>query len=134
MKNPVIIIASLWVVALVIFALAQGQDSPAPKLTERDHSQQLAKELGGVAEYRLPDGSRVDILTPSVAWEVEWVEKWPESIGQSLFYSLSTDREPGVILLFRGNDKDEENYLEALSVVSALRQHMSFRLKVYKTQ
>lgn len=103
---------------------------PAPNQTwhETDWSKHLAGQVGGVAEYRLPNGARVDIYqeteTVNIAWEVEWVDKWPESIGQSLFYSLSLDNAekrcvPGIWLLKKpGHDED---YLECLSVVRELR-------------
>lgn len=100
---------------------------------ETDWSRHLASEMQGVPEYRLPDNSRVDIVTEATAWEVEWSDKWPEAIGQALFYSISTDKEPGVILLLRGKNA-EEDYLECLSVVAALRQHMTFRFRTINTE
>lgn len=87
---------------------------------ETDWSGHLAAEVGGVAEYRLPDGRRVDILTDTTAWEVEWCDKWPESIGQSLGYAIATDRTPGVWLLKRGA-ADDEKYNQCLGVIAWLR-------------
>ena len=93
---------------------------------ETDWSAYLAQQEGGIDEYRLPDGSRVDIydVEDGVAWEVEWDDKWPESIGQALFYSLSLDNQsksvvPGVWLLKRSNS--DEDYLQCLSVIRELR-------------
>jgi hypothetical protein len=116
----------------VSFAVLSGEEEK-PRLRETEWSKIIAEEKGGVAEFRLPDQSRVDVLTESTAYEVEWVEKWPEAIGQALFYGLSTDRAPGIILLMRGS-KAEENYLECLSVVSALRQHFPIRLETIETE
>ena len=87
----------------------------------------------GIAEYRLSDGSRIDILTESTAWEVDWDDKWAEAIGQSLFYWLSTDndqkRNPGIVLLRRTSS--DEYYLRCLSVVRELRNHgIEMNLKV----
>ena len=62
----------------------------------------LAQEYNGVAEYRLFDGSRVDILNDEYAIEVEWAHKslkWAEAIGQSIYYSEITNRKPMIILL-----------------------------------
>ncbi len=81
-------------------------------------SARLASEIGGQAEHRLPDGSRIDILTDDVAWEVEWSDKWEEAIGQSVFFSMATDRKPGVWLLLRGNY--DEDYLRCLMVCRKL--------------
>lgn len=105
---------------------------PSPVWHETDWSKHLAEQKGGIAEFRLPDASRVDILTENVAWEVEWCDKWSESFGQALFYAASTDREPGIILLMRGKSADK-HYLRCLTVVNGLRQHMPFRLEFVYT-
>lgn len=67
--------------------------------------------MGGVAEFRLPDASRVDILTSTLAIEVDWAKKWAEAIGQAIFYALVTDRTPAILLLLRGKET-EARYLE----------------------
>lgn len=89
-----------------------------PAMNEVQWSAKLAEDVGGETEVRLPDGSRVDILTESNAWEVEWSDKWPEAIGQSVFYGMATDRRPGVWLLLRG--KRDEDYLQCLMVCRKL--------------
>lgn len=50
-------------------------------------------------ERRLWDNTRVDILTDKWAVEVDWVEKWAEAIGQSLWYSCVTGKKAGICLL-----------------------------------
>ena len=87
-----------------------------PKMPGRDQgeivwSRWLADRMGGVAEYMLPDRSRVDILTPTLAIEVDWAKKWPQAIGQAVYYGIMTDKQPAIILLLRGKDT-EEKYLE----------------------
>lgn len=86
---------------------------------ETDWSAYLAAQSQGVVEYRCPDGSRVDILTSSTAWEVEWSDKWKESIGQAVLYAIQTERTPGVWLLRKPGD--DEHYLRCVSVVEHLR-------------
>lgn len=80
-------------------------------------SKALAKRLHGQAEYRTPDGSRVDVLTDETAWEVEWAAKWKEAPGQALLYGMATGRKPGVILLFKDREERLE-YLRCLAVCS----------------
>lgn len=76
----------------------------------------------GRREVKLPDGRRVDILTEKVAWEVDWVGKWEEGIGQSLGYAIATQRDPGLWLLKPiGDDSADESYNQALGVVTLLR-------------
>ncbi len=79
-------------------------------------------------ESRLPDGSRIDILTADHAIEVEWARKWPEAIGQSVFYALATDRQPAIWLLKKR--ADDEHYLRCLMVC----RHLGIRLQVQHVQ
>ena len=59
----------------------------------------IQKEIGGEKEYRLDDGTRVDLLFEDKACEIDWASKWAEGIGQSIYYGLKTERPPLVILL-----------------------------------
>jgi hypothetical protein len=93
---------------------------PAPEANEVAWSAYLATQVHGEAEYVLPTGARVDVLTDDVAWEVEWCHKWPESIGQAVYYAAAADRRPGVWLLKRG-PQDDENWNECLAVIQYLR-------------
>ena len=69
------------------------------------YNRQFCKEESGQAEYRLPDLSRVDCLTDTHAFEADWADglKVYESIGQSLYYSAETGKQPGILLLIRKN-------------------------------
>jgi hypothetical protein len=59
----------------------------------------IQQEIGGEKEYRLDDGTRVDLLFEDKDCEIDWANKWAEGIGQSIYYGLKTDRPPLVILL-----------------------------------
>ena len=79
---------------------------------ERAEVRRLAPKYGADPdkdiEVRQWDGTRVDILTPKFAIEVDWAKsgKHFEAIGQALYYAIVTDRRPGIILLRRGSDDD----------------------------
>jgi hypothetical protein len=64
-----------------------------------------------IREFVLPDDSRIDIETDTTSFEVEWSYKWKEAIGQSLFYAIQTGKEPGIILLQKGEPEDKVNFL-----------------------
>lgn len=85
--------------------------TPLPTDTEPVWSRWLAEQMGGIAEYRLECGSRVDIQTETLSIECDWVKKWPESIGQAVYYANETGSMPAVLLLLRGKDT-EAKYLE----------------------
>ena len=76
--------------------------------------------MNGVVEYTLKDKSRVDCLTSTYAFEVDFANKWAESIGQSLFYSIETNKKPAVLLIMERGQKDIR-YIKRFRAVS--KQH-----------
>jgi len=95
-------------------------DHPAPDASwhETDWSAWIARERGAKAEHKTADGSRVDVLTDGVAYEVEYADKWQQAVGQALFYSAATGRAPGIILLIgkRSASLERVYYLRCLVV------------------
>lgn len=83
---------------------------------EKHYQCQWCEEKGGVTEYRLEDGTRVDCLLEQYAVEVDFARKWAESIGQALYYGLMTDREPAVLLILE--KEDDKRYLVRLQKVA----------------
>jgi len=84
---------------------------------EKDYQKYFCKILGGVTEYRLKDKTRVDCLLDDYAIEVDFAQKWAESIGQSLYYASQTSRKAAVLLIMEDNIKDQK-YLRRLEDVS----------------
>ena len=82
---------------------------------EREYQECFCSKAGGVTEYVLPDMTRVDCLTDDYAIEFDFAEKWAESIGQALYYSIMTGRKPGIVLIIEGNG---ERYLKRLRTVA----------------
>lgn len=76
--------------------------------------------MNGEIEHRLPDKTRIDCLTSSYAIEVDFASKWAESIGQSLYYGLMTNKKPGVLLIMERQKKDIK-YLRRLKKVSEIQ-------------
>ena len=69
------------------------------KHTERWYQQQWCAQHGGVAEYVLPDKTRVDCLTTTHAWEFDFASKWYEGVTQALHYGRLTGKRPGLVLI-----------------------------------
>lgn len=66
--------------------------------------EELSRGLGVEAigkEVRLDDGTRVDLLFPNQACEIDWANKWAEGIGQAIYYSKKTGKDPLVLLLVK---------------------------------
>lgn len=128
MKSDMIRVFSSWILVLMFIALASllfssianAGDRPKPTDRETAWSRYIAEQMQGQAEVRLPDGSRCDILTITTAYEVEWSDKWEQSIGQSLNYMIESKRnQAGVILLLRGDYQSDLD--QTMKVVSYLQ-------------
>ncbi len=84
---------------------------------EKIYQEHFCTHFGGTMEYRLKDKTRVDCLLEEYAIEVDFAQKWAESIGQSLYYASQTERRAAVLLIIEDTQKDEK-YLERLENVS----------------
>jgi len=73
---------------------------------EKDYQNYWCKLNNGIAEYRLDDATRIDCLTGQYAIEFDFANKWAEAIGQTLYYSLSTNKKPGIVLIIEDETKD----------------------------
>ena len=65
-----------------------------------------SREMGQV-EVILADEVSCDCLTSTHSVEIDFADKWAEAIGQSLFYSLQTDKKAGIVLIMESL-KDEK--------------------------
>ena len=76
---------------------------------EKYYSDKFCEEMSGQADYTLQDKSRVDCLTETHAFEVDWADgmKVYEAIGQSLYYSSQTGKLPGILLLIRKDNSEK---------------------------
>jgi hypothetical protein len=84
------------VVGIMIATVAFGD--------ELEISKAWCQSMGGEAEFRLHDNARVDCLLSLYAVEVEYTNKWYESIGQSLYYAMMTERKPGILFIRKKGD------------------------------
>ena len=87
---------------------------------EAYYSEKFCNEMSGQSEYVLKDLSRVDCLTDTHAFEVDWAEgmKVYEAIGQSLYYSSETGKLPGILLLIR-KENSEKHVRKVREVIKA---------------
>jgi len=102
----------------------------APTVTqgERWHAKELAAKFNAEIEVVLYDDSRVDLLSETHAFEIDWAPKHAEAIGQAVHYSLITDRKPGVILLLTDPATEWRHLVRAARVCG----HLGIELHVEK--
>lgn len=81
----------LWLIFSATLAIAG--ETP-----EKTYQQTWCQPPGQI-EYILPDKTRCDCLTDTHAVEFDFARKWPEAIGQSLYYSLQTGKRAGIVLI-----------------------------------
>lgn len=60
----------------------------------------FAQEVGGQSEVAVEHG-RADVVTSEFAFELDWLDKWHEGIGQALHYASATEKRPGLALILR---------------------------------
>ena len=89
--------------------------------SEVQHSAAIAHELGGLAEVRLPDNTRCDVVTDTHAIEVEWAEKWAEAPGQATLYSIWLGKRPAIYLLVDSMLQDQADILRCRLVCERLK-------------
>ena len=88
---------------LAVFPLAPIASAKTSGPLERVYQERFC--TGMKLEYRLPDATRADCLSGEYVIEVDFTEKWAESIGQALHYGLWTRELPigprkiGIILI-----------------------------------
>lgn len=105
---------------LIIFSLllfTAGNCFASHLYLEKEYQGQWCKAQNGEIEYLLKDKTRIDCLTKDYAIEFDFASKWAESIGQSLYYALSTGKLPGVVLIME-NPKKDIKYLNRLNDVA----------------
>lgn len=122
MKKRIIVFTILFT---LIFSFSYGYKHEK-KYKEKHYQALLCNDLDGVMEYRLLDRSRVDCLTDEYAIEVDFIKKWAESVGQSLYYSEMTNKKAavGIIVSDNQNDKLQMKRLELLA--------KKFDIKIFK--
>lgn len=111
----------LMVLLLPVLLFQQPELITTPPVVEKhevDYSREIAERMGGIAEARLFDGVRVDVLTEDEAIEVEYPRKWAEAIGQSLYYATVTGEDPVIVLLV-SDPAAERKYIYRCLVVAA---------------
>ena len=107
----------------ILFLLLSTPALAADRLqSEKKYQETWCGARGGVMEYRLNNGMRVDCLTDEYAVEMDFANKWYESFGQALFYAKATKRKPAVVLIIENkNDWIYYGRLKSISKESGLK-------------
>ena len=106
-------------IAIISLLLLLSWVSPVQaehKRLEKEYQQDWCLEASGHAEVRLPDGTRADCITRTHAIEFDFGQKWAESIGQALYYSMQTGKRAGIVLILE-RVEDRKYWIRLNSIV-----------------
>lgn len=81
--------------------------------TEAEYQAVWCGKHNGIREYKLPDKSRVDCLTDTLAVEIDFANKWAECVGQALYYGKITGKQAACVLIIENTERDTK-YLQRL--------------------
>ena len=87
-----------------------------------DHNEEAYQKAwcsahNGIMEYENKDYTRVDCLTANHAVEFDFANKWQESIGQALHYSVMTGKRAKVVLIL-DNPKAQMIYYKRIKKIA----------------
>ncbi len=88
---------------LLLTSITSGQQYP----NELEAVSAIAEKYNAQEEVKLWDHTRVDLLSATHAYEVDWSHKYAEGVGQALYYGVLTNRQPSLILLVRDINKEQ---------------------------
>ena len=71
--------------------------------------------MGGIIEKQMENGRRIDCLTENYAIEMDFAWKWQEALGQSLEYSILSNKKAGIVLILTKNS--DYAYWDRLNLV-----------------
>ena len=112
---------------LLIFVVAGN--SQITNYSEKELSDYIQQLIGGEREVSVTSG-RADLVHLDHAYEIEWANKWKESIGQSLWYALQLNKKPGIILLLRSN-KDYKYFIQLNSALQFAGLENSIVVRIF---
>ncbi|MBF0102819.1 MAG: hypothetical protein HQK77_18105 [Desulfobacterales bacterium] len=102
----------LWMSIIVGLCCLYSISAFGHVLPESVYQDNWCIEQHGQTEFVLEDFTRVDCVTDTHAVEFDFGEKWAESIGQSLHYSIMTAKKAGIVLILE--EEFDEIYLDRL--------------------
>lgn len=113
----------------ILLLLSIPAKSQITNYSENEISDYIQSLIGGEREVSLTSG-RADLVHLDHAYEVEWANKWKESIGQSLWYALQLNKKPGIILLMRSK-KDYKYLIQLNSALQYAKLSNTIEVRIF---
>ena len=123
-----IIAAAAFQVSLAWESYQFDLPSQAPEAQWRDA---LMNKLGGQHEVKI-EGGRIDVMTDTEVFELDWPHKWHEGLGQVLHYAEATGKRPVLALISysQGLDKLQPVSRERFEMVERVCMKQGVKLVI----
>lgn len=86
---------------VLVMLLSIAFDAAAERRTEDSYNREWCARQGGIAEFVLPDRTRVDCVLGEYAIEADFAHKRYQPIGQAAHYARWLDLRPGILIIVR---------------------------------
>lgn len=97
---------------------------------EKVWSSALSAEINGQTEVLLENG-RADVVSSEFAFEVDFIDRWHEGIGQAAHYGLALGKRPALAIVIPGpSDALTPDQLALLATVDRTCQEQRIKLLV----
>ena len=117
---------------ILLFLLFLGNlSAQISNYSEKEISIYIQSLIGGEREVSVPSG-RVDLIHDNVAYEIDWANKWKESIGQALWYAQQSNKQPGIILILK-SESDYKYFLQLNSSLNYAGLNEKFKVLLFPT-
>lgn len=121
----------VWVLKLTVIALALTLipcSLFAAHLYPEDwYVAKWCPDNNGTMKVVLPDKTRPDCVTDTVAIEFDFAEKWYEAVGQSLHYGKMTGKKAGIVLIV-----EKESDLVYVDRFKAVKKYWGLSIRLWK--
>lgn len=114
-----------FIISLILFISSTSFASN--HLYERDYQEYWCNKNKGQTEVILRDLARCDCELTGYAVEFDFVEKWAEAVGQSLYYASMLNKQPGIVLIV----KDNTDYTKYIKRVFAIERIIDIDIVIW---
>lgn len=117
-----IILTSLLIASFTLQANAKKKESYYQNIH--------CSNIGGIAEYKLEDRTRIDCLTNTKAIEHDFAPKWAECAGQAIYYAQRMNLKPVCALI--GTEEQFKRYIPRIEIINKNLINKIEIIKIYQ--
>jgi len=117
------------IIILITFLIPVSIQGQISNYSEKEIADYIQSLIGGEREVSVESG-RIDLVHNDVAFEIDWANKWKESIGQALWYAQQSNKKPGIILILK-KDSDYKYFIQLNSSLTYAKLNEKFEVYLF---